>query len=84
VPPLQGWFRNRPNPGFQPGLCYCALSALGFIVSSLEAYSQQRRRKKYAALADPAAWQDKFPLFPESDMLKFGAAPVLRLLLPQE
>jgi hypothetical protein len=47
VPPLQGWFHNRPNPGFHPGLCCCALSALGFIFSSLEAYSQQSRRKTY-------------------------------------
>jgi hypothetical protein len=45
VPPLQGWFHNRPDPGFQPGLCCCALSAPGFVFSSLEAYSQQNRRK---------------------------------------
>jgi hypothetical protein len=41
--------------GFHPGLCCCALSALGFVFSSLEAYSQQSRSKKYAALAVPAA-----------------------------
>jgi hypothetical protein len=55
VPPLQGWFQNLPDPGFHPGLCCCALSALGFIFSSLEAYSQQSRSKKHAALAGTAA-----------------------------
>jgi hypothetical protein len=29
--PLQGWFQNRPNPGFHPGLCCCALLALGLV-----------------------------------------------------
>jgi hypothetical protein len=69
VPPLQGWFHNRPNPGFHPGLCCCALSALGFIFSSLEAYSQRSRRKKYAALAVPAA--------------KAGETPALRPSMPE-
>ena len=31
----------------RPGLCCCALSALGFVFSSLEAHSQQSRSKKY-------------------------------------
>jgi hypothetical protein len=41
--------------GFHPGLCCCALSALGFVFSSLEAHSQQSRSKKYAALAGTVA-----------------------------
>jgi len=36
--------------GFHPGLCCCALSALGFVFSSLEAYSQQSRSKKVCGI----------------------------------
>jgi hypothetical protein len=38
---------QTPDPGFHPGLCCCALSALGFVFSSLKAHAPQSRSKKY-------------------------------------
>jgi hypothetical protein len=58
---LQGWFHNRPNPGFYPELYCCALSAVGFVFSALEAYSQQSRSKKYAALGETPALRPAGP-----------------------